>query len=142
MERPKPPCIKVCVLDSAGRCTGCLRSLDEIAGWPSMSAEAQWSVVRALEDRRKTVADDVMTRIKTHIGTSPAVLFMKGTPDFPQCGFSAQAVAALRANGAGFHSVNIFEDPELRDALKKFSHWATYPPLYVNGELVRSCHIV
>jgi len=119
-----------------------LRTLDEIAGWTSMSAEAQWSVVRALEDRRKTVADDVMTRIKTHIGTSPAVLFMKGTPDFPQCGFSAQAVAALRANGAGFHSVNIFEDPELRDALKKFSNWPTYPQLYVNGELVGGCDIV
>ena len=142
MERPQSPCIKVCVLDTAGRCAGCLRTVREIAEWTSMSAEAQWALVRALEDRRKTVADDVMTRIKTHIGTSPAVLFMKGTPDFPQCGFSAQAVAALRANGAGFHSVNIFEDPELRDALKKFSNWPTYPQLYVNGELVGGCDIV
>jgi monothiol glutaredoxin len=143
MERPTSPCIKVCVLDGAGRCTGCLRTLQEIAGWTSMSAEAQWAVVRALEDRRKTVADDVVTRIKTHIGTSPAVLFMKGTPDFPQCGFSAQAVAALRANGANsFHAVNIFEDPELREALKKFSNWPTYPQLYVNGELVGGCDIV
>jgi monothiol glutaredoxin len=93
--------------------------------------------------RRKTVADDaVVTRIKTHIGTSPAVLFMKGTPDFPQCGFSAQAVAALRAAGANFHSVNIFEDPELREALKKFSNWPTYPQLYVGGELLGGCDIV
>jgi monothiol glutaredoxin len=143
MERPQSPCIKVCVLDAAaGRCTGCLRTLNEIAGWSSMSAEAQWAVVRALDDRRKTVADDVVSRIKTHIGTSPAVLFMKGTPDFPQCGFSAQTVAALRANGAGFHAVNIFEDPELRDALKKFSNWPTYPQLYVKGELVGGCDIV
>jgi monothiol glutaredoxin len=68
---------------------------------------------------------------------------MKGTPDFPQCGFSAQAVAALRASGAGsFHTVNIFEDPELREALKKFSNWPTYPQLYVNGELVGGCDIV
>ena len=88
------------------------------------------------------MAEDVLNRIKTHIGTSPAVLFMKGTPDFPQCGFSAQTVAALRASGAGFHSVNIFEDPELRDALKKFSNWPTYPQLYVNGELVGGCDIV
>jgi monothiol glutaredoxin len=139
MERPHSPCIKVCVLDGAGRCTGCLRTLDEIAAWSSMSAEVQWAVVRALENRRETVADDVVTRIKTHIGTSPAVLFMKGTPDFPQCGFSAQTVAAL---GAGFHAVNIFEDPELRDALKKFSNWPTYPQLYVNGELVGGCDIV
>jgi len=107
-----------------------------------MSAEDQWAVVRALENRRKFVSEDVVSRIKGHIATSPAVLFMKGTPDFPQCGFSAQAVAALRASGAGFHSVNIFEDPELRDALKKFSNWPTYPQLYVNGELVGGCDIV
>ena len=107
-----------------------------------MSAEQQWAVIRALEDRRKIVAEDVVNRIKTHISTRPAVLFMKGTPDFPQCGFSAQAVAALRASGADFHSVNIFEDPELREALKKFSNWPTYPQLYVNGELVGGCDIV
>jgi monothiol glutaredoxin len=142
MERPQSPCIKVCVLDSGNRCTGCLRTVDEIAAWTSLGAEAQWALVRALEDRRKQVADDVVNRIKTHIGTSPAVLFMKGTPDFPQCGFSAQTVAALRANGAGFHAVNIFEDPELRDALKKFSNWPTYPQLYVKGELVGGCDIV
>ena len=88
------------------------------------------------------MAEDVINRIKAHIGTAPAVLFMKGTPDFPQCGFSAQAVAALRDSGAGFHAVNIFEDPELRDALKKYSNWPTYPQLYVNGELVGGCDIV
>jgi monothiol glutaredoxin len=108
-----------------------------------MSAEQQWAVIAALEDRRSQVADEVMDRIKTHIAASPAVLFMKGTPDFPQCGFSAQAVAALRASGANsFHTVNIFEDPELREALKKFSNWPTYPQLYVNGELVGGCDIV
>src|SRR6185503_8066350 len=136
------PCIKVCVLGPGDRCTGCLRTIDEIAAWSAMSAEEQWAVVRALDYRRKIVSEDVVNRIKTHIGASPAVLFMKGTPDFPQCGFSAQAVAALRASGAGFHSVNIFEDPELRDALKKFSNWPTYPQLYVNGELVGGCDIV
>ena len=89
------------------------------------------------------MAEDVVNRIKTHIGSNPAVLFMKGTPDFPQCGFSAQAVAALRASGAsGFHHVNIFEDPELREALKQFSNWPTYPQLYVNGELLGGCDIV
>ena len=107
-----------------------------------MSAEAQWALLGTLEHRRKNVAEDVVSRIKTHIETSPAVLFMKGTPDFPQCGFSAQVVSALRASEAGFHAVNIFEDPELRDALKKFSNWPTYPQLYVNGELVGGCDIV
>ena len=141
MERPQSPCIKVCTL-AGGRCSGCLRTLDEIAAWGAMSAEAQWALVEALDHRRKIVSEDVVNRIKTHIATRPAVLFMKGTPDFPQCGFSAQTVAALRANGADFHSVNIFEDPELREALKKFSNWPTYPQLYVGGELVGGCDIV
>jgi monothiol glutaredoxin len=84
---------------------------------------------------------DVVERIKTELATGPVVLFMKGTPDFPQCGFSAQTVAALRAVGADFRHVNIFEDPELREALKRFSNWPTYPQLYVKGELVGGCDI-
>ena len=84
---------------------------------------------------------DVNERIKTHLAASPVVLFMKGTPDFPQCGFSAQTVAALQAVKAGFHAVNIFEDPELREALKRHSNWPTYPQLYVNGELLGGCDI-
>ena len=84
---------------------------------------------------------DVVDRIKSEIGSGPVVLFMKGTPDFPQCGFSAQTVAALRACGAEFHAFNIFEDAELRDALKRYSNWPTYPQLYVKGELVGGCDI-
>jgi Grx4 family monothiol glutaredoxin len=61
---------------------------------------------------------------------------MKGTPDFPQCGFSAQTAAALRAVNARYTHVNIFEEPELREALKAYSNWPTYPQLYVKGELV------
>lgn len=83
----------------------------------------------------------VVTRIKEHIASAPAVLFMKGTPDFPQCGFSAQAVATLRACNARFAHVNIFEDPELREALKTYSNWPTFPQLFVNGELVGGCDI-
>jgi monothiol glutaredoxin len=85
---------------------------------------------------------DVVERIKSQLATQPVVLFMKGTPDFPQCGFSAQAVAALRGVGARFHHVNIFEDPELREALKRYSNWPTYPQLYLNGELLGGCDIV
>lgn len=84
---------------------------------------------------------DVVERIRQHLSSNPVVLFMKGTPDFPQCGFSAQTVSALRQCGAKFAHVNIFEDPELRDALKRFSNWPTYPQLYVNGELVGGCDI-
>jgi monothiol glutaredoxin len=84
---------------------------------------------------------DVEDRIKAQLASGPVVLFMKGTPDFPQCGFSAQAVAALRACGAQFKTVDIFEDPELREALKRYSNWPTYPQLYVNGELLGGCDI-
>src|ERR1700691_1304769 len=84
---------------------------------------------------------DVTDRIRKELATSPVVLFMKGNPDFPQCGFSAQAVAALRHLGAQFHYVNIFDDPELREALKRHSNWPTYPQLYVKGELIGGCDI-
>ena len=85
---------------------------------------------------------DVSARINAHLAAAPVVLFMKGTPDFPQCGFSAQTAAALQACKAQYHAMNIFEDPELREALKAHSNWPTYPQLYVNGELVGGCDIV
>jgi monothiol glutaredoxin len=85
---------------------------------------------------------DVNDRIRNELGAAPVVLFMKGTPEFPQCGFSAQTASALRHLGASFHHVNIFEDPELREALKRFSNWPTYPQLYINGELIGGCDIV
>jgi len=66
---------------------------------------------------------------------------MKGTPDFPQCGFSARVVAALRALEAQFAYVNIFEDPEIREGLKTYSNWPTFPQLYINGELIGGCDI-
>lgn len=85
---------------------------------------------------------DVVERIKNQLSSHPVLLFMKGTPDFPQCGFSATAVRALNAVGAKFDTVNIFEDPELREALKQYSNWPTYPQLYVNGELLGGADII
>jgi monothiol glutaredoxin len=85
---------------------------------------------------------DVIERIKSQLSANSVVLYMKGTPDFPQCGFSAAAVRALGAAGAQFAHVNIFEDPELRDALKQYSNWPTYPQLYVNGELIGGSDII
>jgi monothiol glutaredoxin len=85
---------------------------------------------------------DVIERIKSQLSANPVVLYMKGTPDFPQCGFSAAAVRALSASGAQFAHVNIFEDPELREALKQYSNWPTYPQLYVNGELIGGSDII
>ena len=87
--------------------------------------------------------DETTTRrIREQLDAAPVVLFMKGTPDFPQCGFSAQTAAALRAVNARYAHVNIFEQPELREALKAYSSWPTYPQLYVKGELVGGCDIV
>lgn len=83
----------------------------------------------------------VNERIKGQLDSHPVLLYMKGTPDFPQCGFSAQTVAALRAVGAQFAFVNIFEDPEIREGLKVYSSWPTFPQLYVNGELIGGCDI-
>ena len=85
--------------------------------------------------------DDTQQRIDDLVKNNRVVLFMKGTPDFPQCGFSAQTVAALRSLGAEFKHVNIFEEPEIREALKRFSNWPTYPQLYVKGELIGGCDI-
>ena len=85
---------------------------------------------------------DVNQRIQEQLKSNPVVLYMKGTPDFPQCGFSASAVRTLEACGASFAYVNIFEDPELRDALKRFPNWPTYPQLYVRGELVGGSDIL
>ena len=85
---------------------------------------------------------DVIERIQEQLKSNPVVLYMKGTPDFPQCGFSAAAVRTLEACGASFGFVNIFEDPELREALKRYSNWPTYPQLYVNGELVGGSDIL
>ena len=84
---------------------------------------------------------DVNERIESQLRSHPVLLYMKGTPDFPQCGFSAQTVAALRAVGKPFAYVNIFEDPEVREGLKVYSNWPTYPQLYVNGELIGGCDI-
>ncbi len=82
------------------------------------------------------LTDEIKSQIEDTLSSSPVVLFMKGTPDFPQCGFSAQAVAALREVGAQFAHVNIFEHPELREALKAYSNWPTYPQIYIKGELI------
>jgi monothiol glutaredoxin len=84
----------------------------------------------------------VIARIEQQLKTNPVILYMKGTPDFPQCGFSAQTVQVLEACNAKYASVNIFEDPEVREALKEYSHWPTYPQLYINGELIGGCDIV
>jgi monothiol glutaredoxin len=81
-------------------------------------------------------------RIESCLRSSPIVLFMKGSPETPQCGFSARVVNALRACRATFTHVNVLDDPELRQTLKSYSNWPTIPQLYIDGELVGGCDIV
>ena len=85
---------------------------------------------------------DVITRIETQLAENPVILYMKGSPAFPQCGFSGRAVQILQHCGAQFAHINIFEDPELRESLKTYSNWPTFPQLYIKGELVGGCDIM
>ena len=79
---------------------------------------------------------DIAQEIQETIQSNPVVLFMKGTPNFPQCGFSAQCVEILHQVGAGFVGVNVLEDPEVRQGIKEFSSWPTIPQLYIKGQFI------
>lgn len=85
---------------------------------------------------------EVNERIKSHIESNPVVLFMKGTPQMPMCGFSSRTSEALKNIGREFAYVNVIQDSEIREALPAYSDWPTFPQLYVNGELVGGCDIV
>ncbi|MGB1148352.1 MAG: Grx4 family monothiol glutaredoxin [Alphaproteobacteria bacterium] len=84
----------------------------------------------------------ILTRIQNDVENNQIMLFMKGTPVFPQCGFSAAVVAVLNNLGVEYHSVNVLEDPGVRQGIKEFANWPTIPQLYVNGEFVGGCDIV
>ncbi len=84
----------------------------------------------------------VLERIQTEVERHPIVLFMKGTPQFPMCGFSSRAVQALRDAGAEqLYTVNVLEEPEIRANLPRFSNWPTFPQLFIHGELIGGCDI-
>jgi monothiol glutaredoxin len=86
-----------------------------------------------------SVQDD----IKDQVSKNRVVLYMKGSPDFPQCGFSANVVGILRACGVGdFYSVNVLENPDIRQGIKEYANWPTIPQLYVNGEFVGGSDIL
>jgi monothiol glutaredoxin len=84
----------------------------------------------------------VFDRIKDDIAQNPVTLFMKGTPVFPQCGFSAAVVQILTQMGVKFKGVDVLADPEIRQGIKEFSNWPTIPQLYVKGEFVGGCDII
>ncbi|MFN3592605.1 MAG: Grx4 family monothiol glutaredoxin [Thermaurantiacus sp.] len=88
------------------------------------------------------MTDQVHARIADIVGSSDVVLFMKGTPLFPQCGFSSRAVAILEHLDVPFHSVDVLQDQEVRQGIKHFSDWPTIPQLYVKGEFIGGSDIM
>jgi monothiol glutaredoxin len=84
---------------------------------------------------------DVMERIRKLVNDNPVVIFMKGTPQFPMCGFSSRASQALKATGKPFAYVNVLEDAEIYENLPKFADWPTFPQVFIKGELVGGCDI-
>ena len=88
------------------------------------------------------MSDAVLTTIQEQIDTHPIILYMKGSPQAPQCGFSAQTVQCLMACGERFAYVDILSNPEIRATLPQVANWPTFPQLYVDGELVGGCDIV
>jgi monothiol glutaredoxin len=88
------------------------------------------------------MADTTYDRIASDIASNDVVLFMKGTPVFPQCGFSAATVQILSNLGVKFKAIDVLKDPEIRQGIKEFSNWPTIPQLYVKGEFVGGCDIL
>ena len=90
----------------------------------------------------ETIVMDTLTTIKEQIESNAILLYMKGTPKFPQCGFSSQTVQNLMNCGERFAFVNILEHPDIRTELPKYANWPTFPQLWINGELVGGCDII
>jgi len=89
-----------------------------------------------------TEGNPVFERIESEIGSHPVVLFMKGTPIFPQCGFSALVVQVLSHMGVKFKSIDVLNEPDIREGIKQFSNWPTIPQLYVQNEFVGGADII
>lgn len=88
------------------------------------------------------MSDDVQARLKTLVDSNEVLLFMKGSPLFPQCGFSSRAVAILNHLGVEFESIDVLQDQGIRQGIKEFSDWPTIPQLYVKGEFVGGSDIM
>jgi len=87
------------------------------------------------------MSPETKQQIETHIAQQPVVVFMKGAPDFPMCGFSAQVAKVFELLDQPFHHINVLEDQEIREGIKEFSEWPTIPQVYINGEFIGGCDI-
>lgn len=88
------------------------------------------------------MADQALEKIDEAVKKNKVILFMKGTPDFPQCGFSARTVEILKTYGVPFAAVDVLEDPAVRDGIKRYSNWPTIPQLFIGGQFVGGCDIL
>jgi len=86
--------------------------------------------------------DEVLQLIDEQVKSNPIIIYMKGTPQFPQCGFSSRAAEALKACGVKFTYVNVLTEPEIYANLSRYANWPTFPQIYVGGELIGGCDIV
>jgi monothiol glutaredoxin len=84
---------------------------------------------------------DVLERIKKQVDENPIIIYMKGTPQMPSCGYSSRTAQALQACGVEFAYVNVLADPEIFENLPRFANWPTFPQVYINGELIGGCDI-
>jgi monothiol glutaredoxin len=100
------------------------------------------AIVNGFREEETQMTDPVHAKIQADINDNPVVLYMKGTPVFPQCGFSARVVQILSHVGVPFKGVNVLEDMAVREGIKSFSNWPTIPQLYVKGEFIGGCDIV
>jgi monothiol glutaredoxin len=88
------------------------------------------------------MAEDVLTKIDSKVKGNKVMLFMKGTPDFPQCGFSAHTIEILRSYGVPFATEDVLADAAVRDGIKRYSNWPTIPQIFIDGKFVGGCDIV
>lgn len=88
------------------------------------------------------MSDAILATIQQQVDSNPCVLYMKGTPMFPQCGFSGKVVYILKELGIDFMAINVLEDESIREGIKVFGDWPTIPQLYVKGELIGGCDII
>lgn len=86
--------------------------------------------------------DDILQKIDEQVKNNPVIIYMKGTPQFPQCGFSSRAAEALKACEVKFAYVNVLTEPEVYANLPRYANWPTFPQIYVQGELIGGCDIV
>ena len=88
------------------------------------------------------MADDILSQIGQHVKDTPILIFMKGSPQFPVCGFSAATIQSFDSLGVPYETVDVLQNPAVREGIKRYSNWLTIPQVYVKGEFIGGCDII